>query len=117
MKILHISTSDSGGAANACIRLHLGLLDAGIDSKVLVYLKKKNIPEVYQFDEYKSPNPFFKKFSYLMFGFHEGINRIKLLNREKSFELFTSPKSLIRVIFPDDGSTEQRTLFSPSFLI
>ena len=51
MKILHISTSDDGGAGIACIRLHQGLLELGVDSKVLVYLKKRNIPGVCAFIE------------------------------------------------------------------
>jgi glycosyltransferase involved in cell wall biosynthesis len=50
MKILHINTSDQGGAANACLRLHNGLLNIGIDSKVLVKIKTKNIPYVYVYE-------------------------------------------------------------------
>ncbi len=96
MKILHISTSDTGGAANACIRLHLGLLELGVDSKVLVFLKKRNIPEVYQLFENKKTNYYFNKFRYFRFGFYEGINRISLFGRKKGHEIFTSPKSLLR---------------------
>ncbi len=36
MKILLINTFSEGGAAKACIRLHLGLLKAGVDSRLLV---------------------------------------------------------------------------------
>lgn len=36
MKILIVNSFDKGGAANACIRLHLGLIRIGIDSKVLL---------------------------------------------------------------------------------
>jgi hypothetical protein len=36
MKVLHISTSDGGGAGKAALRLHEGLLLGGIDSKMLV---------------------------------------------------------------------------------
>jgi glycosyltransferase involved in cell wall biosynthesis len=36
MKILHVSTYAKGGAAAAAIRLHHGLLDAGVDSKMLI---------------------------------------------------------------------------------
>ena len=40
MKILHLSTNDtSGGAAIAAHRLHSGLREAGIDSKMLVFGK------------------------------------------------------------------------------
>ena len=51
MKILHINTYDYGGAANACLRLHDGLLKSGIDSKVLVRHKSYNIfPEIYAYE-------------------------------------------------------------------
>jgi glycosyltransferase involved in cell wall biosynthesis len=51
MKILHICTYDRGGAAKACLRLHEGLLNADIDSKVLVKVKTQNsIPDVYIYD-------------------------------------------------------------------
>jgi glycosyltransferase involved in cell wall biosynthesis len=40
MKILHLSTSDiEGGAAKAAYRFHQGLINAGIDSKMLVRAK------------------------------------------------------------------------------
>ena len=44
MKILHISTSDrQGGAARATFRLHLSLLENGVDSQMLVQQKKIDI--------------------------------------------------------------------------
>ncbi|AWM13031.1 hypothetical protein DI487_03570 [Flavobacterium sediminis] len=49
MKILHINTYDKGGAATACRRIHLGLLEQGIDSKVLYLKKTKEVKETYQF--------------------------------------------------------------------
>jgi glycosyltransferase involved in cell wall biosynthesis len=39
MKVLHICTSDSGGAGLCCCRIHQALLQQGIDSKVLVMEK------------------------------------------------------------------------------
>ncbi|MBB4035069.1 glycosyltransferase involved in cell wall biosynthesis [Dysgonomonas hofstadii] len=50
MKILHVNTKDTGGAANACMRIHKTLIEKGIDSKVLLLHKTKDIPETYQFD-------------------------------------------------------------------
>lgn len=50
MKILHISTFDSGGAGLCCIRLHSGLLENGYQSKVLVMRKVFDYPEVYEFE-------------------------------------------------------------------
>ena len=49
MNILHLNTYDIGGAAKACIRLHQGLLKAGINSKLLVAEKRgvEDISECY----------------------------------------------------------------------
>ncbi len=52
MKILHINTFDIGGAATACRRIHLGLLEQGVDSKILLLHKTKNIPETYSFSSW-----------------------------------------------------------------
>jgi glycosyltransferase involved in cell wall biosynthesis len=51
LKILHISTFDSGGAGLSCIRLHKSLLGNGYNSKVLVLKKTTDAPEVYQFEK------------------------------------------------------------------
>lgn len=49
MKILHINTFNTGGAANSCLRLHQALLLAGIESKVLLRNKtSEKIAEVYE---------------------------------------------------------------------
>lgn len=49
MKTLLINTHDTGGAAKACLRLHEGLLQNGINSKVLLNNKTNNeIPETYK---------------------------------------------------------------------
>lgn len=49
MKIFLINTFDRGGAANACIRLHKGLINEGIDSKLLLRsITIPNIPEAYR---------------------------------------------------------------------
>lgn len=50
LKVLHICTTDKGGAGLCCLRIHKALLDEGIDSKVLTLNKKsKNVPGVYQY--------------------------------------------------------------------
>jgi len=62
MNILLLSTSDQGGAANACVRLHLGLLEIGINSKLLVLKKtRKDIPEVHRFLEVYEPRSLWKR--------------------------------------------------------
>ena len=55
MKILIVNTYSQGGAANACIRLHEGLLNIGVDSKLLFRVKLKNVPQSYSFEETQIP--------------------------------------------------------------
>jgi glycosyltransferase involved in cell wall biosynthesis len=47
-KVLYLSTSDgNGGAANAAYRIHCGLLDIGIESKMLVQSSVRHQPNIY----------------------------------------------------------------------
>lgn len=46
MKILHISASAEGGAGIAARRIHLALLEAGVESKMIVKSKLFNYPKV-----------------------------------------------------------------------
>jgi len=47
MKVVHISTYDTaGGAARAAYRLHRGLRDGGVDSRMLVRYKRSDDPFV-----------------------------------------------------------------------
>src|SRR5688572_19459558 len=56
VKILHINTNDYGGAATAIIRIHLALLEKGIDSKILFLKKTKEIPQTYGFHSWHQTN-------------------------------------------------------------
>ena len=47
MRISHINTSTSGGAATACLRIHQSLLNQGVESKVLVLYKTRDISDIY----------------------------------------------------------------------
>lgn len=49
MKILLVNTYDTGGAANACIRLHKALIAHGHSSKILVLHKTVDIPNMVAF--------------------------------------------------------------------
>lgn len=57
LKVLHVNTISTGGAAIAAIRLHLLLLEEGIDSNILFLYRskyKKDIPNAYYLeDNYK----------------------------------------------------------------
>lgn len=54
MKVLHINTSDTGGAANAAIRLHLALLENGVDSHMLFANRTRDdVPNSHEFKKGK----------------------------------------------------------------
>ncbi len=58
MKILHVSLSDKGGAANAAIRIHKSLLKIGVDSSILFLNTSKKTEKSYVFNlEWKSEFP------------------------------------------------------------
>jgi len=80
MKILHVSTYDGGGAAKSCIRLHLALLQHGIESHILFLLQKdKSIPHT---SEYKiKPKP--------LTTFNKIINKGKIILKE--LKLYNEP--------------------------
>lgn len=54
MKVVHISTSDNGGAGLAVYRLHRGLLDHGIESRMIVANKTRNDDTIVQANPDKS---------------------------------------------------------------
>lgn len=52
MKVVHVTYSDNGGAGAAAVRLHLGLLDSGIDSNLLVVKNTRiELPKVFVLKE------------------------------------------------------------------
>lgn len=73
MKILHISTYDFGGAGLAALNLHKSLLNAGIESKMLVMQKKSDLNSVFTAD--KSANLVFNYSSCLPIKFVQKIFR------------------------------------------
>lgn len=54
MKVLHICTSDEGGAGLCCLRLHNALLNEGVDSKVVMNYTIRDYPEVYLYRPFVS---------------------------------------------------------------
>ena len=89
MQILHVSTLDWGGAANACLRLHQGLLKQNVSSRLLVMRKQKSqIPESYQFYESTYSSEWMRKGVDIAERVHNKFNQMKLLGREKNFQPF-----------------------------
>ncbi len=100
MKILHVSTSDTGGAAKAAIRIHLGMLANGVDSNIL-FLNQTNtsIPKSFVFIYPKLNTR--KKIKYKI---KKILQELKIINqdnylqqilskRKNTFETFTFPDS------------------------
>ncbi|MCB4799697.1 glycosyltransferase [Neotamlana laminarinivorans] len=98
MKVLIVNTSDIGGAANACLRLHEGLLNNGIDSKVILIKKHKNLPQTFKVLPEKIN--IYKRVKKKLFKLLENYNLKKKSNevvflkqRSSRLELFSFPFS------------------------
>jgi glycosyltransferase involved in cell wall biosynthesis len=92
LKVLHVNTIDTGGAAIAAKRLHLLLLENGVDSKILFLQRsgKANIPEAYYLED---------QFKSALFKNRKRLNQI--YNRRKTFYkpgvYFNGPESLFDI--------------------
>jgi glycosyltransferase involved in cell wall biosynthesis len=84
MKVLLVNTYDKGGAANACKRLHFGLLAEGITSNILLKVKQNNWVNSVCF---KQPQ---KKFTW----FDKVGNKVKRILKE--FKLYSKVDVLKR---------------------
>lgn len=101
MNPLLINSSDVGGAATACLRLHEGLLDLNIDSKVLLQKKLRNeILETYKFQIKTIERDFKTKVSDKATKIFKELNLYKKkkpdqfkLSRNKGLEMFSYPYS------------------------
>jgi glycosyltransferase involved in cell wall biosynthesis len=98
MKVLIVSTSDIGGAANACLRLHEGLIKNGCDSDVLLSKKQRNVYRTHLL------NPNYTIFHKLYLICLKILKFLKIYNyrskkdkfissRSSNLEMFSYPKS------------------------
>lgn len=95
LKVLHISTLSHGGAANAAIRLHLGLLKIGIQSKFLSLAKFKGAVQ-HSFVYSPSCFDYIRRITLSASIRVNGI-RDTLIKRPKGFEIFTTIESPYRL--------------------
>ncbi len=86
MKVVHLNTNASGGAATACIRLHRALLKAGVDSRVLTLRGPQGDDPLIQSVE-AGMGRRFRVFDFL----NRVRNRLPLLG--KPYHFFSSPHS------------------------
>jgi glycosyltransferase involved in cell wall biosynthesis len=96
MNILHITTSDRGGAGKACIRLHNELLKKDINSKVLsLDLFNSDAKEVYPF--FNSQTKTDKAIALLKRHLKPALDSYKLKGKTTSYEIFSFPDSYIDI--------------------
>jgi glycosyltransferase involved in cell wall biosynthesis len=101
MKVVHLSTSDSGGAGIAASRIHAGLLQEGVESSfVSLYKYRNDIPKAYSFFDCLSAIDkvaFQMNRVYYRLGIKKHpyfLQRDKYLaDRPQGFELFSIPYS------------------------
>lgn len=96
MKILIVNTYDIGGAANACLRLHEGLLNKGIESNVLLRDQNKNIVNTNKFIPIKKRISKFQKVWLKLkriIKYKPSKNDTFIKNRSTSLEQFSFPTS------------------------
>jgi glycosyltransferase involved in cell wall biosynthesis len=109
MRVVHFSTSDRGGAGIAAVRLHLALLDEGVDSHLLTLYKfGPDIPshQVYLNDNvYRWPVGWFIDFfirALRKLGLYKSIHSRKtekyLIGRAPDFENFSFPYGLKKLV-------------------
>ncbi|GAA4426780.1 glycosyltransferase [Pontibacter saemangeumensis] len=95
MKVLHISTSDSGGAGIAALRTHIALLESGVKSKFLcLYKSSTSVPEVYQYRT--SGISSIKKNILNRFGIklpNSVLNKRKVKGLRGEYEAFSFPRT------------------------
>jgi len=93
MNILHVNTYNTGGAANACLRIHQGLLDINLNSKVLLRNKTLNsTPHVYEIWDYLSTSE--KTIKYLKSKAYLRKQHNILRKVEKLDELLSFPEAI-----------------------
>ncbi|WP_158838009.1 glycosyltransferase [Polaribacter sp. L3A8] len=104
MKVLLVNTYDRGGAANACIRLHKGLLQEGMESNVLLRTASKNIPFTYVASpiDKQVKHSIYKKIKLKATKILKELKLLKvkpqktnkfLINRDARLEMFSYPNS------------------------
>jgi glycosyltransferase involved in cell wall biosynthesis len=92
MKILHISTSDGGGAGKAALRLHEGLLRGGVDSKMLVESSQAGGPGIFH---YRKPRSLLQRIQ----------KRYRTHRINSDLQRYRSIRPDIRTAFSDDRGT------------
>ncbi len=104
MKVLIVNTTDKGGAANSCERLHNGLLALNIDSKVVLKSKQNNWPNSFRYavvlPKSKFLNALYKikrKFVEIIYDFRNRKQIEFLIRRSPDLSKFSFPNTTIDI--------------------
>src|SRR5690554_4918566 len=97
MKILIVNTYDKGGAANACLRLHEGLLKEGIDSSLLLKYKTRNIANSFEYNSERRIGLFDRVYFKIKKYLFRNLNRRKWYKRDPGLEYFSYPETKIDI--------------------
>lgn len=93
MKVLHVNTSDVGGAAKACERLHLGLIFNDVDSKQLSLFNYRESTTFFNFfseDVHPTTDRLLRSLKYRYYNFEK---ELLLLNKPRDYEVISLPKT------------------------
>lgn len=98
MKVVHITSIDSGGAGLAVLRIHQALIDRGIDSSVLVLTKTSNEKKVFPYWGRLLPESIINQYEKVLKLIWRQFNPIvKKLRHSGMNCFFTLPISIYRV--------------------
>jgi len=99
MKVLHIITSDTGGAGIAAVRLHSALLEFGVNSKVLCLSQSRNdTRNIFKFPNSPKPNLLtraIKKIELIKRRDEKILKEIK--SRKGNYEIYSSPLTRYKI--------------------
>lgn len=94
MKILIISSSDSGGAGIAALRLHKALMASDVNSSMLCFNKSTNTPNVYRTRINKYPHIKFLEKLPILYRQNKYKKKHQSLLLEGEYEIWSFPEAL-----------------------
>lgn len=94
MKIVHISSSATGGAGTAAYRLHIGLLNIGVDSVFLTLSAPRDFQKVIVAPVYEAPitKRMWNRIGLPLTEYHKR-SHFREKHKHLSYEIYSSPKS------------------------
>lgn len=96
MKIVHLTSSDNGGAGNAARRLHEALLKAGADSTLLCKSKTTTTPGIIQYQE-STFSKIMKRLSFIPYRQNKYAKYLYGPNKLSGYESYSFPEAIYDV--------------------